>query len=155
MKALRYFENLVKNLIEAPFERLFKPKFHPAKLRLKLLETMEAEQAYNTSELSIAPNTYRIMLNEADYKALRQRPAFERELLNIKRDMANMALEANIDLSGPISLTIIPRPNLDPGTILIVSTVYQAPTPPATPRGNTKRLSEPNLNKPETTLESE
>lgn len=118
---LTFLEQLVERLIEGPFDRLFKPRLHPADLARALAGAMEQGQVDDGQGRRLAPNDYQVALNEADYQAMQKRSEMVEEMAAIKRYLADLMLETGCYTRGELRVLVNPQPDIAPGKIEITA----------------------------------
>lgn len=119
---LTFLEQLVERLIEGPFDRLFKPRLHPADLARALAGAMEQGQVDDGQGRRLAPDDYRVALNEADYQAMQERSEMTEEMAAIKRYLADLMLETGCYTRGELEVSVGPQADIPPGKIEITAT---------------------------------
>lgn len=120
MNTFDHLERLAKKIIEGPFERLFKPRFHPTNLLPWLAEAMEAGKVADGQGGYLVPNDYRIMLNIRDHQAWRRRSNFEQEMTMLYADFMNLMTETHCRSLGVIKIQVEGREDLALGHFQIL-----------------------------------
>ena len=121
MDTLTRLEKLLEWVIEKPFERLFKPRFHLAMLAPKLAETAELARQDDGRGGWRIPHCYQVWLSQADYQTLPQPVDLEQELLALKRYLRQFAAEANCYLNGDIQIEITVHPTFKRGQMTVTT----------------------------------
>ncbi|MFQ5575851.1 MAG: FhaA domain-containing protein [Anaerolineae bacterium] len=148
MNALDLLEKLAERLIEEPFVRLFKPRLHPADLAKSLAGAMEAGQMSDGRGGTLAPNHYRVALNDDDFQALQTGADITAEVDAVKRYLTALVAETGSTLPGSLRVSIDPRPDIKPGRINVVAEHWPAgPDELSAPAeaADTKRLPKSSL----------
>ncbi len=92
MNPLSRFELLAERLVEGTFGRWFAGQLHPLEVALQLARAMEDAQVLNLRGERLAPNTYWVYLNPADYSALREaQPTLPQDLAQSVVELAAQA----------------------------------------------------------------
>jgi FhaA, N-terminal domain/FHA domain len=142
MKALARFEELLQQVVEAPFRRVFGGRLEPVDLARRLGRVMDDNKRV-TWERPLVPNQYAIALAPKDYEDVQGFvDALQREL---ERFVTERAAERGYSLLAPPRVTITPESALSAGVFTVRAAMID-PTriPPAPgdgprdgPRGDT------------------
>jgi hypothetical protein len=132
MKALARFEELLQQMVEAPFRRVFGGRLEPVDLARRLGRVMDDNKRV-TWERPLVPNQYAIALAPKDFEDVQGFvAALQREL---ERFVTERAAERQYSLLAPPRVTIAPESALSAGVFTVRATMIDAATSPPPGRG--------------------
>lgn len=114
MNVLIRLEKLVESLIESPFDRLFKTRLHPADLAKALATAMEQGMVGDGRDGFLAPNSYRIFLNEDDFLDFQGRADVDAEAEAIRRYLTGLLTESDNRIIGEVQVLIRAKESVAP-----------------------------------------
>jgi pSer/pThr/pTyr-binding forkhead associated (FHA) protein len=133
MKALARFEELLQQMVEAPFRRVFGGRLEPVDLARRLGRVMDDNKRV-TWERPLVPNQYAIALAPKDYEDVQGFvEALQREL---ERFVAERAAERRYSLLAAPQVTIGSESALSAGVFTVRATMIDA-APRSAPRSAT------------------
>jgi hypothetical protein len=133
MKALARFEELLQQMVEAPFRRVFGGRLEPVDLARRLGRVMDDNKRV-TWERPLVPNQYAIALAPKDYEDVQGFvEALQREL---ERFVAERAAERRYSLLAAPRVTIGSESALSAGVFTVRATMIDA-APRSAPRSAT------------------
>src|SRR5262249_46556562 len=116
MKALARFEELLQQMVEAPFRRVFGGRLEPVALARRRGGVMDDNKRV-TWERPLVPNQYAIALAPKDYEDVQGFvAALQREL---ERFVTERAAERGYSLLAPPRVTIAPESALSAGVFTV------------------------------------
>lgn len=119
MKALARFEELLQQMVEAPFRRMFGGRLEPVDLARRLGRVMDDNKRV-TWERPLVPNQYVIALAQQDFEDVQGFvTSLQREL---ERFVAERAAERGYSLLGPPGVTIAAESTRSPGVFTVRAT---------------------------------
>jgi hypothetical protein len=123
MKALARFEELLQQMVEAPFRRVFGGRLEPVDLARRLGRVMDDNKRV-TWERPLVPNQYAIALSPRDYDDVQGFVAsLQREL---ERFVAERAAERGYSLLASPQVTIAAESVLSAGVFTVRATMIDA-----------------------------
>lgn len=131
MNPLDRLEKLAEKFIEGPFEQLFKRPFSLTHLRRELAQAMAAGRVNNAQGQCVAPNRYRVWLNQADYQQFGQRFSWLDEVRAIETYLTDLMHESNCTTTSQLEVQILPQSDLETGAVVITTDHTQPTLPPA------------------------
>jgi hypothetical protein len=127
MKALARFEELLQQMVEAPFRRVFGGRLEPVDLARRLGRVMDDNKRV-TWERPLVPNQYAIALAPKDFDDVQGFvDALQREL---ERFITERAAERGYSLLAPPRVTIAAESALSSGVFTVRATMLDAAAPP-------------------------
>ncbi|HVG97413.1 MAG TPA: DUF3662 and FHA domain-containing protein [Chloroflexota bacterium] len=127
MKALARFEELLQQMVEAPFRRVFGGRLEPVDLARRLGRVMDDNKRV-TWERPLVPNQFAIALAPKDYDDVQGFvDALQREL---ERFVSERAAERGYSLLAAPRVTIAPESSLSSGVFTVRATMLDAAVPP-------------------------
>ncbi|HEX2325456.1 MAG TPA: DUF3662 and FHA domain-containing protein [Chloroflexota bacterium] len=136
MKALARFEELLQQMVEAPFRRVFGGRLEPVDLARRLGRVMDDNKRV-TWERPLVPNQYAIALAPKDYEDVQGFvEALQREL---ERFVAERAAERRYSLLAAPRVTIGSESALSAGVFTVRATMIDAVQVPSGPSGRSGR----------------
>jgi hypothetical protein len=128
MKALARFEELLQQMVEAPFRRVFGGRLEPVDLARRLGRVMDDNKRV-TWERPLVPNQYAIALAPKDFDDVQGFvDALQREL---ERFVTERAAERGYSLLAPPRVTIAAESALSSGVFTVRATMIDAAAPPS------------------------
>ncbi len=104
------FEEIVQQLVEGTFSRLFAGRLRPIQVANALARAMEDQALSQPGGAPLAPNHYQVALNPADHSALlASQPRLADDLA---RHLFDLAHQAGFVLPHPPSVDLVPRPEV-------------------------------------------
>ena len=136
MKALARFEELLQQMVEAPFRRVFGGRLEPVDLARRLGRVMDDNKRV-TWERPLVPNQYAIALAPKDFEDVQGFvEALQREL---ERFVAERAAERRYSLLAAPRVTIGSESALSAGVFTVRATMIDAVQVPSGPSGRSGR----------------
>jgi hypothetical protein len=118
MNQLDRLERWVQQLIERPFNHLFRTGLHPTDLADSLLTAAE-ESRQNGSSANLIPNHYQVMINPADYVILVEKLDCDAIVTELYNHLVTQAAEAHYQFGGTLHILLDQNETVSPGQIEI------------------------------------
>ena len=130
MNQLDRLEGLARQLIEGPFQRLFRKRLHLVDLADHLAAAVEAAcqketGGQNGRGAGLIPNHYQILVNPADYTVLVERSGREAVVSELYDYLTDLAVEVNYQIDGPFQVWLDQDESVSPGRVQVKTNMAQ------------------------------
>ena len=130
MNQLDRLEGLARQLIEGPFQRLFRKRLHLVDLADHLAAAVEAAcqketGGQNGRGAGLIPNHYQILVNPADYTVLVERSGREAVVNELYDYLTDLAVEANYQFDGALYVSLDQDERVLPGRVQVETKMAQ------------------------------
>ena len=130
MNQLDRLEGLARQLIEGPFQRLFRKRLHLVDLADHLAAAVEAAcqketGGQNGRGAGLIPSHYQILVNPADYTVLVERSGREAVVSELYDYLTDLAVEVNYQIDGPFQVWLDQDESVSPGRVQVKTNMAQ------------------------------